>query len=70
LNVDELNLHFSIANNKSLPAIHTENLTLVGGIGLENVNRRLQLIYPNRFELNVLNLQQEYMVNLNLKLKE
>ncbi|MEY3322714.1 MAG: hypothetical protein RLZZ417_2297 [Bacteroidota bacterium] len=70
LNVDELDLHFYISNNKSLPAFNSENLTLVGGIGLENVNRRLQLIYPNRFELNILNLQQEYIVNLNLKLEE
>lgn len=70
LEVDELNFHFYIANNKSLPAINAENLTLVGGIGLENVNRRLQLIYPNRFELNILNLQQEYIVNLILTLEE
>lgn len=70
LNVDNADLNFSIANNKSLPAFQSENLSMVGGIGLENVNRRLQLIYPNRYELNILNLQQEYLVNLTLTLEE
>jgi len=70
LNVNNHLLNFSIANNKSSSVYNIENLSLVGGIGLENVNRRLQLIYPNRFELNILNLQQEYCVNLNLKLTE
>ncbi len=70
LDVNELNLNFNIVNNKSQQAANNENLTLVGGIGLENVNRRLQLIYPNRFELNILNLQQEYIVNLILQLEK
>ena len=70
LNVNNHLLNFSIANNKSSTVYNSENLPLVGGIGLENVNRRLQLIYPNRFELNILNLQQEYCVNLSLKLTD
>jgi LytS/YehU family sensor histidine kinase len=70
LNVNNHLLNFSIANNKSSAVYNTENLPLVGGIGLENVNRRLQLIYPNRFELNILNLPQEYCVNLSLKLND
>ena len=70
LNVNNHLLNFSIANNKSSAEYNTENLSLVGGIGMENVNRRLQLIYPNRFELNILNLPQEYCVNLSLKLTD
>jgi LytS/YehU family sensor histidine kinase len=68
--IDKKDLYFSITNNKSLPAFPLENLSMVGGIGLENVNRRLKLIYPNRHTLNILNLQQEYQVNLTLILDE
>ncbi|HEY9257462.1 sensor histidine kinase [Chitinophaga sp.] len=35
-----------------------------GGIGLDNVRKRLQLIYPGRHELEVVDLKDEYYSNL------
>ena len=35
-----------------------------GGIGLDNVRKRLQLIYPGRHELEILDMKEEYCSNL------
>ena len=40
----------------------------VGGIGLKNVQRRLELIYPEKHELLVKELKQLYIVNLTMDL--
>jgi len=40
----------------------------VGGIGMKNVARRLELIYPEKHELLVKELQQLYIVNLTIDL--
>jgi hypothetical protein len=39
-----------------------------GGIGVENVRRRLALLYPNRHRLSIMNEEETYIVNLNLEL--
>lgn len=41
---------------------------LTKGIGLQNVKKRLSLLYPNTHTLNVTNNEQEYHVQLKLKL--
>jgi hypothetical protein len=40
------------------------------GIGLENVSKRLQLMYPNRHKLLVLPEQDVFVVNLEIKLSK
>ncbi|MEO9870739.1 sensor histidine kinase [Ekhidna sp.] len=40
-----------------------------GGIGLENVKRRLELLYPNEHELIIKELSNLYIVNLSIRLK-
>jgi len=40
----------------------------VGGIGLKNITRRLELIYPNSHELEIKDLEKEYIVNLKIRL--
>jgi hypothetical protein len=39
------------------------------GIGLANVTKRLQLLYPGTYELNINNEPEVYIVNLKLKLE-
>jgi LytS/YehU family sensor histidine kinase len=54
-------LHFSISNKKS-----TANKDKMGGVGLNNVERRLQLLYPERYKLNIVNTATHYTSELML----
>lgn len=42
---------------------------LTSGIGLENVKKRLELLYPNAHNLNISTAKNEYVVHLALQLK-
>ncbi len=39
-----------------------------GGIGIENVRRRLVLLYPDRHRLEIIAEQEMYIVNLTMEL--
>lgn len=54
-------LHFSVTNKKN-----THNKDEVGGVGLNNVERRLQLLYPDRYKLNIVNSATHYTSELML----
>jgi len=54
-------LHFSITNKKS-----NANKDQMGGVGLNNVERRLQLLYPERYKLNIVNSTTHYTSELML----
>nr|WP_199076166.1 sensor histidine kinase [Pedobacter sp. ASV19] len=54
-------LHFSITNKKS-----KQNKDEMGGVGLNNVERRLQLLYPERYKLNIVNSATHYTSELML----
>jgi sensor histidine kinase YesM len=58
-------LWFSCIN--SIPAIPNNNKT-VGGIGLANVRRRLELLYGDTYSLEINEKETIYQVNLYLKL--
>jgi len=58
-------IHFTVVN--SIPPIATP-VDRVGGIGLDNVRKRLQLIYPDRHELTTGQGGGAYSVTLQIQL--
>ena len=57
-------LHFSVTNKKNKDTFKDK----VGGVGLSNVERRLQLMYPDRYKLNIVNSATHYTTELMLDL--
>jgi sensor histidine kinase YesM len=55
---------FSIVNSKEQQQTTEQH----GGIGLNNVKRRLELLYPGRHELKIDNTENVFTVQLNLQL--
>jgi LytS/YehU family sensor histidine kinase len=68
LSIAESKLHFKIAN--SVSSVKSNDVVSYGGIGLKNVKRRLDLIYPGHYELNIQNDQACFEVELTLTLSE
>ncbi|MFN8332330.1 MAG: hypothetical protein U0T81_14130 [Saprospiraceae bacterium] len=60
-------LNFQIINSKSMDMPVSEEAS--GGIGLANVRKRLELIYPDRHKLNISDEPDQFIVNLMLKIK-
>jgi len=56
-------MDFMVENSKE-DAISTEKN---GGIGLQNVKRRLELLYPGKYDLNIQNGTEVYTVHLKLQ---
>lgn len=63
VDVEESHLHFYMQNKK-----HMNNRDAVGGIGLNNVQRRLNLLYPGKYHLDVRDEADTYTVELSLVL--
>ncbi|WP_196886398.1 sensor histidine kinase [Aureivirga sp. CE67] len=62
------NLIFKIEN--SIPKIEAQNwLNSEGGIGLENVKKRLNLLYPEKYSLHIEKNKNIFKVVLNINLK-
>ena len=65
ISIEENNLLFLLSNNKpeiTVPPIKS------GSIGLKNVKKRLQLLYPDRHELNIVNEPDSFIVFLKIHL--
>lgn len=59
---DEHNvLHFYLQNFKNQRMKDTAS-----GIGIENVKKRLEILYPKRHELNIKDLESEFIVDLRI----
>ena len=65
LNVDENNLSFIVTNFKK-KSINTIGNDKIGGIGLQNVKRRLDLLYPGKFKLKITENNTNFTVELFL----
>ncbi|WP_342646969.1 sensor histidine kinase [Mucilaginibacter sp. CSA2-8R] len=63
ITVDDSKLHFYMHNKK-----HLLNRDAAGGIGLSNVKRRLKLLYPNQYQLNINETADTYSCELSLAL--
>ena len=59
--ISEKELTLQVLNSKPLQIIQTTK-----GIGLENVKKRLELLYPERFSLDVQEKDCQYRLNLTL----
>lgn len=63
ISVDHQHLQFFIQNKK-----HTNNRDAMGGIGLNNVKRRLDLLYPGKYNLDIRDEIDTYTCELSLVL--
>lgn len=63
LTVTETTLNFYVHNKK-----HQHNRDAAGGIGLNNVQRRLNLLYPGKYNLTIHNEEDTYSCELSLVL--
>jgi sensor histidine kinase YesM len=58
-------LHLKLINGK------TQNIARqTGGIGISNVRKRLALLYPDQYNLRIIEEEEMYIVNLSLKLTQ
>ncbi|MGO4918734.1 sensor histidine kinase [Maribacter spongiicola] len=67
INATENSLDFELENSKPEFKIVKDD---VGGIGIENVKKRLAILYPNRHELVINETTEAFKVNLKLQLNE
>jgi two-component system LytT family sensor kinase len=68
LTVNEEMLTFKVENAKSPGRIPGLEKDYTGGIGLKNVRRRLELLYPNRHELKILDEAHSYLIVMKITL--
>ncbi len=62
--VDEKKFDFYAENSKLANKVKSGSEQ--EGIGLNNVRKRLELIYPNKYNLNITNLDSEFTVRLSI----
>jgi two-component system LytT family sensor kinase len=67
ISVESNTLDFKVINSKKINAKQTE--TIHSGIGMANTHRRLQLLYPNAYNLAIRDDQGFYFVHLTIDLK-
>ena len=65
LSVQDTTLTFKVINSREASEHDT---TYVGGIGLQNVRKRLQLLYADRHELRIIAKEETFMIVLTLAL--
>ena len=69
LTIKEESLTLKVENSKSKNGESTDRFDYKQGIGLKNVKRRLELLYENRHELNILDSEESFLVVTKLNLK-
>jgi len=69
LKISQDEVYLEVQNSKS-PHIPQQLTKKSGGIGLKNVQRRLNILYPNQYNLDIVDGPDDYTVNLYVKLIE
>lgn len=69
LSVREGILHFKVENSRTRKSGDARPMEYTGGIGLKNVMRRLELIYPERHELKIFEEEASYLITLKINLE-
>lgn len=67
LHADQRKLSFYLVNSKKRGR---ENQAVNGGVGLENIRKRLTLLYPDRHQLNIDNQPDQYSVRLEISFRD
>lgn len=67
LTVNDSTMHFKLIN--SIDPASEENIASHGGLGLDNVKKRLELLYKGNYKLDTQKLEEVYVVNLELELE-
>ncbi len=67
IKVNENMLYFSLVNSKPYSEINANEKK---GIGLNNVKKRLQLLYPGKHSLQIESTNDTFIVNMQLPLEE
>ena len=65
--VQDNRLLFRCENSIPLPEEEVKE-PRIGGLGLKNIRRRLELLYPGRHSLEIIEMKQSYTINLQLEL--
>lgn len=68
LYIKESEITMQIDNNSGDDILTKENKNNSGGIGLINIKRRLNLLYPNKHHLDIQQTENTYTVKLNIQL--
>ncbi|RZM22847.1 MAG: hypothetical protein EOO88_28105 [Pedobacter sp.] len=64
INIGANEMHFKLQNSKPFEAIGQPIIEYKGGIGLKNVKRRLEILYPKRHVLKLTNAKDHFEVDL------
>ena len=64
LSTDDQHIEFNIKNNKTKTTSEDQNNS--GGIGLQNVEKRLKLIYSEKYLLTIKDTEDTFLVNLKI----
>ena len=65
--IENNTLHFSVTNSRPSEA---ETQLKKGNIGLKNVKKRLELLYPGTHELNIISESESFFVSLKIPLQQ